>query len=415
MSWQEGDGPAPEPPDRPLGADEHMSLAQGYLAAAEKLRAELVATDPTDEPFDDRIVARITRVRNTSSTLLYSAIDLANAHRAMAVALRDSVPQRIEMRSPFDPDETDRAIREQLAADTEAHQSVTHAPGIDPEPEGSEGDLWTTDGEWFWYAVANHGSDERWIQARYYAHILTWQAAGTRPTPLRWEELRNEDLTGEPDMILRRPTADERSRFYGPEPDPQSAITEQHARTTTIPAPSTLGEAFRTPYATADIADIAAQPYPRYPQVGPFNDPKPSVLTHVVCPKCGFTGRGLYPGERDRRTAKNDPLCPGCARPEPENGTACDCCLSGLFADEGIDPAETVCGMCDHRVVKHARRMPERLIPAAQAWPLQPAPEGPIRFGATVAAFSDEAVAEMARAVEREQAKRGGAAQWREG
>lgn len=235
MSWQEGNGPAPEPPDRPLGADEHLSVAQGYLAAAEKLRAELVATDPTDEPFDDRIVARITRVRNTSSTLLYSAIDLANAHRAMAVALRDSVPQRIEMRSPFDPDETDRAIREQLAADTEAHQSVTHAPGIDPEPEGSEGDLWTTDGEWFWYAVANHGSDERWIQARYYAHILTWQAAGTRPTPLRWEELRNEDLTGEPDMILRRPNAEERARFYGPEPDPQPAVMEQHERTTTIP------------------------------------------------------------------------------------------------------------------------------------------------------------------------------------
>lgn len=294
MSWQEGDGPAPEPPDRPLGADEHMSLAQGYLAAAEKLRAELVATDPTDEPFDDRIVARITRVRNTSSTLLYSAIDLANAHRAMAVALRDSVPQRIEMRSPFDPDETDRAIREQLAADTEAHQSVTHAPGIDPEPEGSEGDLWTTDGEWFWYAVANHGSDERWIQARYYAHILTWQAAGTRPTPLRWEELRNEDLTGEPDMILRRPTADERSRFYGPEPDPKP-VDDRVAR------------------------------FERGEGGGQW-------LTQPV--------------------------------PDGQGGQ--------------VDASATV----------------------------TPAPEGPIRFDATVGAFGDDALAEMARAVEREQARR---------
>ena len=36
---------------------------------------------------------------------------------------------------------------------------------------------------------------------------------------------------------MRRPTHEERTTFYGPEPDPQPAIMDRHAQTTTIPNP----------------------------------------------------------------------------------------------------------------------------------------------------------------------------------
>jgi hypothetical protein len=96
----------------------------------------------------------------------------------------------------------------------------------------------------------------RWLLVRHYAQALRWSSEqGTKPMPSTWSEVGADvaeelGLPREAYGTLRRPTAEERAAFYGPEPDPQPAIEETHERTTTIP-PATLGEAFRTPYDAA--------------------------------------------------------------------------------------------------------------------------------------------------------------------
>lgn len=73
--------------DRDIGAsEEHLTAAENWLVVAEAIRTELAETDPTDDPFPPGVTYRETRIRDSSGTLLSSAIDLANAHREMAQA-----------------------------------------------------------------------------------------------------------------------------------------------------------------------------------------------------------------------------------------------------------------------------------------------------------------------------------------
>lgn len=344
MNWQDGDGPDPTEtpgPLNPAAEADYLAHAAEWLVVTEK--AYVVWQDPRCTG-QDRTDARATVTAAGRLTELNIRMAEACARYQTWRGFTD-FKARAAMPAPAAED-MEAKIREQLAADDAAHQSFYLRPGVDDEPPAA-GELWTfaepddAAGEWFWYALDDIPEDEsalgkgyarknRWLFVQHYAQVLRWQSekvgGGTIPIPHTWGEI-GHDTDG--DTVLRRPTADERAQFYGPEPDltpeqiheamGQIDGSSKGDQWITRPVPDGDGGLID---ASASVADIAAQPYPRYPQVGPFNDPEPSVLTHVMCPKCGFVGRGLYPGERDHRTAKNDPLCPGCARPpEPAPGT----------------------------------------------------------------------------------------------
>jgi hypothetical protein len=339
---------------------EHLDKAENWLVLAEGNRSELVSLHEGTGTYTEVEDAQ----RWYFAIMLESAKDLAELHRAMAQTYWDCTPQRVALDTatpnaarlaalrqalaekigpPRTEAEVSDAIRAAAAADVAEHAAVTLRPGTDPEPEGSEGDLWTfaepdkAAGQWFWYAVNGHASPhpgdqhaDRWLMVRHYAQVLRWQGEqGTKSIPWTWPELTRGRGTEEPPVLLRRPTAEERTRFFGPEPDDA-----------------------------------------------------PTPPKHV--------------------------------------------CSQFDSGDSGVNPikATDLCDRCGASAYAHAGKADNA------------SPEGPIRFDATVEAFSDEAVAEMARAVRREQAKRGllgiemdlppaavnpwrsprgGAAQWREG
>jgi hypothetical protein len=114
-----------EPPE--AQAAEHLAAAENFLTIAEVLRAELAETDPTDEPLDPGVRYRETRVRDSSATLLYSAIALADLHRKMCETYQNA-PRTVTHEGPsgvgcFSPAEDPQP------AVTEMHERTTTFPG----------------------------------------------------------------------------------------------------------------------------------------------------------------------------------------------------------------------------------------------------------------------------------------------
>lgn len=229
--------------DGPDPVREHLDKAENWLALAEGNRGELVRLHKGTGTYTEVEDAQ----RWYFATMLESAKDLAELHRAMAQTINDLTPQRYVLDSMID---VERAVREQIAAenadyvaamekrlaaqlkaDDEAHQAVTLRPGADPEPE-AEGELWTTGDGWFYYAVASFRTPDdseapRWLLVRHYAQVLRWSSEqGAKPMPLTWSEVGKSRAPGEREVILRRPTAEERAAFYGPEPDPTPLTKE---------------------------------------------------------------------------------------------------------------------------------------------------------------------------------------------
>jgi len=339
----------------------YLRQAQHWLELAEGNRSELVDLHHNSGwPASDK-VAEHDHLRE----MLYTAARLAELNMGMATAsgnfdaltllrklndLGENVER--EVKAEPSPDEVAAKIREQVKADEAAHQAATLLPGVDPEPP-EEGALWTDDGRRFAYAVFPLGAEDsdvyhpfRWLIVKSYAEVLRWQSGNVRhPTPATWEGLDGK-IGWADDMPLRRPTAEERAAFYGPEPDPQPAIEETHERTTTIP----------------------------------------------LTKECGH--RGMCD-------------CPDPAPTPPEHACHDFVDTPGTLT---TTPGAT-CARCGASNTAHG-------ILAVDA-------EGPIRFDATVAAFSDDAVEEMYQTVKRERIRRaytapedrprGGAAQWREG
>lgn len=235
----------------------HLDAAETWLANAEGYRAKIAELEPETAPGDG-YEFRVSAARDQSGALLTSAIQIAELHRAMAQTINDLTPQRYVLDSTID---VERAVREQitaenadyvaamekrlgeqLKADDEAFQAVTLRPGADPEPE-AEGELWTTGDGWFYYAVdtippmlPGMAEKPRWLLARHYAQVLRWSSEqGTKPMAYTWSEVAGHSSEGgsvflrptaEREVILRRPTAEERTAFYGPEPDPTPLTKE---------------------------------------------------------------------------------------------------------------------------------------------------------------------------------------------
>lgn len=215
----------PPDPDTQLG---YLRAAAGWLDSAETARS-------TDTPEADRA--------------MWGAARLAELNIAMARACGEhriyELLRKVTVNAPDwpaalnDTEAMAKRLGEQLQADDEAHQAVTIRPGVDPEPE-AEGELWTDDGQRFAYAVHQLNGPgvyypQRWLIVEHYAQVLRWQNSLEPKSSLEtWEGL--DGKIGWSDATpLRRPTAEERAVFYGPEPDPQPAIEELHERTTTIP------------------------------------------------------------------------------------------------------------------------------------------------------------------------------------
>jgi hypothetical protein len=220
---------------------EHLDKAENWLMRAEGNRGELI--DLRERLGRDHVTDEGMYLKD----MMTSAADLAELHRAMAQTINDLTPQRYAL-------EPERAVREQLKADAEAHQAQTIRPGADLEPE-AEGELWTTGDGWFYYTVSAIPAEEaagpgagyvekpRWLRVRHYAQVLRW-TPGTTPDSQAdtWS-----DLATYIDM-LRHPTAEERKAFYGPEPEPTPEEVREAIGDIDGPPPATLGEAFRTPY-----------------------------------------------------------------------------------------------------------------------------------------------------------------------
>jgi len=270
-------------------ADEYLLVAKRYLAKAEQVREEV--TSGTVRGLEARIRFEMAR-------------DLAREHREMAEALRNSpVTTKVQVAAPTpaDVDAMAAAITEQLAADTAAHQAVTLRPGVDDAPPEA-GALWTfaepddCAGEWFWYALTDalENQPQRWLMVRHYAQVLRWYSEqGTKPIPHTWGEI-GHDTDGT--TVLRRPTAEERARFYGPEPDPAPSTGE---RWVTRPVPDGQGGL---------IDASAAQPAPHawFPS-------DPTTMDAWL--------RGLEPGQLRRlhdEVARAIPVAEGRQRPRDE-------------------------------------------------------------------------------------------------
>jgi hypothetical protein len=214
--------------------------AETWLANAEEYRAELAELEPETTPSEG-YAFRVTAVRDQSGVLLSSAIQLAELHRAMARIYWDVTPQRYALAKEPEArsaEEVQRLVREQLKADDDAHQGETLRPGADPEPV-AEGELWTTGNGWFYYSVsaipaaeaagpgAGYVEKPRWLLVRHYAQVLRWSSEqGTKPLAYTWSEVA--DHSSEGGSELRRPTAEERAAFYGPEPDSEVSAQAEH-------------------------------------------------------------------------------------------------------------------------------------------------------------------------------------------
>lgn len=210
MSRQEGEGydPADEVDGstNPLAAyaeEAYLSAAATWLVTAEEALPE--------GDYEDK-------------TAFYARARLAELNIRMAAACgayQDRQP-RVEMKTDWlapaqpyrlakTPDEVAAKIREQVQADAEAHQAETLRPG-DPEPEGSAGDLWidaagdpATMPLPFLYRLY----ENQWLWCGRYAQTLNPHPSDGSP----WAVAADG-------YTLRRPTAAERTAFYGPEPDP---------------------------------------------------------------------------------------------------------------------------------------------------------------------------------------------------
>jgi len=202
-------------------ATDHLAAARNYLAIADDGFA-LKFEDPRTSASEADAAGAKTRL----------ALQLAEQHRAVAEAIWLSMPGKIEV-AP-DPEQQTRA---RIAKDVAAHDAVQVRPSTDPEPDGGEGDLWTTGDGWYLYAVdaavTPHSPGQgyqfarRWLLIRHYAQFLRWRDAnGPQPWPMTWPDLAG--LHGGDDVVLRRPTAEERATFYGPEPDPAPEDTQAH-------------------------------------------------------------------------------------------------------------------------------------------------------------------------------------------
>ena len=249
----------------------YLRQAQHWLELAEGNRSELVDLHHNSGwPAADK-VAEHDHLRE----MLYTAARLAELNMGMATAsgnfdaltllrklndLGENVER--EVKAEPSPDEVAAKIREQVKADEAAHQAATLRPGADPEPP-EEGALWTSSGgEWFVYSVgaippqeaagpgAGYVEKNRWLSVQHYTEVLRWQAAGSRSLPCLWGDLPDAGY-----RTLRRPTAEERVAFYGPEPDPQPAVEEMHERTTTIPLTKECGHP-----GMCDCPDTASTP-----------------------------------------------------------------------------------------------------------------------------------------------------------
>lgn len=216
---------------------EHLDKAENWLALAEGNRGELASLHEGTRTYTEAEDAQ----RWYFATMLESAKDLAELHRAMAQTINDLTPQRFatssevwaRVRAQVEADNADdvktmgEALAEKIRSDAAEFDAQTLRPGADPEPE-AEGELWTTRDGWFYYAVDRippmlPGMVEkpRWLLARHYAQVLRWSSEqGAKPMPLTWSELGPMALTDKEVGTLRRPTAEERAAFYGPEPDP---------------------------------------------------------------------------------------------------------------------------------------------------------------------------------------------------
>jgi len=209
---------------------DHLDKAENWLELAEGNRGELVSLHEGTGTYTE---AEDTQ-RWYFAIMLESAKDLAELHRAMAQTIYDLTPQRIVVSAPTpaDMDNLAERIREQVAADEVEHQAATLRPGVDPEPPG-DGELWTDDGERFAFSVNSlaPGADvHRWMIIDHYAEFLRWRDQNERRATHTWEGLDGK-IGWADEMPLRRPTAAERTAFYGPEPDP-------------VPAPGHTGRVF---------------------------------------------------------------------------------------------------------------------------------------------------------------------------
>lgn len=219
--WPEGNGPDSadevDGSTNPLAAyaeEAYLSVAATWLVRAEEER----------EKLSDAVLAEGGRdyiPRGGGYVLLFeSAARLAEVTIAMAMAC-GTYQTRLETGLPrpfrLAPDPA-ADVRAAVQADVAEHEAATFRPGIDPEPP-EEGVLLTTGDGWFAYAVFPLERDiQRWLLIRRYAQALRWLSAGTRPFAMTWEGL-DGTLEYAEHAPPRRPTAEERAAFYGPEPD----------------------------------------------------------------------------------------------------------------------------------------------------------------------------------------------------
>lgn len=271
-------------PLNPAAEADYLSAAAGHLGTAES--AYMVWSDPR-ATGQDRTDARATVTAAGRLAELNIRMAEACARYQNRQEYAQPQPYRHDPPAPKSEAEIADAIRAQVKADIAEHYAVTLRPGVDPEPP-EDGALLTDDGEHFVFAIhpltENLGTIHRWLIIEHYAQALKWRdndAAGTGNfTPAyTWEGLDGR-IGYADDAPLRRPTAAERTRFYGPEPDPQDELA-QHADADPVPSPDPKVSA-----AVAAVRDI----------------PRDFVAEGEVCGRCaadrlsvpavGFNARG---------------------------------------------------------------------------------------------------------------------------
>jgi hypothetical protein len=197
-------------------ADDHLTAAENWLVLAENERTALSKLDDI-EPTS-RLQWAAARV-DTAATL-------AELHRKMAETYW-GYPR--ELTSTITADQAMADMHERLKADAAAHDAV-RLTAEDPEPESTTGDLWIDDKEpnarlAFLYRI----SPEWWRWAPDHAYIL--RVAGDEDGN-SWSDA----LDG--GYVVRRPTQEERERFYGP---PQKLDDTPSPAWLTYPVPDDQG------------------------------------------------------------------------------------------------------------------------------------------------------------------------------
>lgn len=216
-------------------AAEHLDAAENYLVIAEDANnaitglhairhAPVQIGEGEDEPAPDWYDRK-----QAMSDAFENAAQLGELHRRMAETIWRQ-PRELTVFPSMD--EMSEHIRAKMAEDEAEYQGARLRPGIDPEP-AEDGALWTIGDGWFYYATepANgtlapaYTEAPRWLLVRHYAQFLRWKdEKGYRPIPARWREVGDSVRhDGVEHTTFRRPTAEERTTFFGPEPDPTPA------------------------------------------------------------------------------------------------------------------------------------------------------------------------------------------------